>query len=76
MQPRSGVVWLCCRLVAIALTQPLALEPPYAMGAAPPPKKKWLSGQRGFMLELSGTASRVEQPGSTLRVAGDRSWVS
>ena len=28
------LLWLWCRLAAIALIRPLALEPPYAMGVA------------------------------------------
>ena len=28
------LLWLWCRLVAVALIQPLAWEPPYTMGAA------------------------------------------
>ena len=30
----SALLWLWCRLAAIALIRPLAWEPPYAMGAA------------------------------------------
>ena len=30
----STLLWLWCRLVATALIQPLALEPPYAAGVA------------------------------------------
>ena len=33
------LLWLWCGLVAIALIQPLALEPPYAVGAALKKKK-------------------------------------
>ena len=36
------LLWLCCRLAAVALIQPLAWKPPYAAGAAPPPKKSFL----------------------------------
>ena len=28
------LLWLWCRLAAVALNQPLSWEPPYAMGAA------------------------------------------
>ena len=35
-----ALLWLWCRLVAIALIQPLAWEPPYAMGAALKKKDK------------------------------------
>ena len=35
-----GLLWLWCRPAAVALTQPLAWEPPYAMGAALKRKKK------------------------------------
>ena len=34
------LLWLWSRLAAVAWIQPLAQEPPYAMGAAPPQKKK------------------------------------
>ena len=34
------LLWLWCRPVAVALTGPLAWEPPYAMGAALKSKKK------------------------------------
>ena len=41
---RSGsdppLLWLGCRLAAIALTEPLDWEPPYAMGVALKSKKK------------------------------------
>ena len=41
--PRCGsdpeLLWLWCRPAATALTQHLAWEPPYAMGAAPTQKK-------------------------------------
>ena len=33
------LLWLWCRLVVTALTQPLAEEPPYTAGAAPKRKK-------------------------------------
>ena len=29
-----ALLWLWCRLVAVALIRPLAWEPPYAVGAA------------------------------------------
>ena len=29
-----ALLWLCCRLAAVALIRPLAWEPPYATGAA------------------------------------------
>ena len=29
-----ALLWLWCRLAAVALTRPLAWEPPYAVGAA------------------------------------------
>ena len=41
-----AMLWLWCRPEAVALTRPLAWEPPYATGAAlkrtkrPPPQKK------------------------------------
>ena len=34
------LLWLWCRLVAVALIQPLAWEPPYAVGVALKSKKK------------------------------------
>ena len=34
------LLWLCCRLAAAALIQPLAWEPPYAEDAALKKKKK------------------------------------
>ena len=34
------LLWLWCRLAAVALIQPLTWEPPYAMGAALKSKKK------------------------------------
>ena len=35
-----ALLWLWCRLAAIALIQPIAWESPYAMGAAPQKKEK------------------------------------
>ena len=35
-----ALLWLCCRQAAVALIQPLAWEPPYALGAALKKKKK------------------------------------
>ena len=35
-----ALLWLWCRLAAIAPIRPLACEPPYAMGAAPEKTKK------------------------------------
>ena len=37
-----ALLWLRCRLAAIALIQPLAWEPPYAAGMAPKKKKKFV----------------------------------
>ena len=34
------LLWLWCRLAAVALIRPLAWRLPYATGAAPPPKKR------------------------------------
>ena len=34
------LLWLCCRTVALAPIQPLALEPPYAVGVALKKTKK------------------------------------
>ena len=36
----SELLWLWCRLAAVALIGPLAWEPPYAVGAALKSKKK------------------------------------
>ena len=35
-----ALLWLWCRLSAVALIRPLAWEPPYAMGVALKKKKK------------------------------------
>ena len=35
-----ALLWLWCRLAAVALIRPLAWEPPYAVGAALKKKKK------------------------------------
>ena len=35
-----ALLWLWCRLAAIALIGPLAWEPPYAVGVAPKRQKK------------------------------------
>ena len=37
----SGIAWLWCSPAAAALTRPIAWEPPYATGGAPPPTKKF-----------------------------------
>ena len=43
----QALLWVWCRLAAMALIQPLAWEPPYAMGTAlknpknPKPKKQY-----------------------------------
>ena len=45
----SGVAWLWCRLAATTLIQPLAQEPPYAMGVAlKRPKKKKIKSMWAF----------------------------
>ena len=36
----SSLLWLWCRPAAVAPIQPLAWEPPYAVGVNHPPKKK------------------------------------
>ena len=38
LDPR--LLWLCCRLAAVAPIRPLAWEPPYAAGAALKKRKK------------------------------------
>ena len=38
------LLWLWCRLAAVALIRPLAWEPPYALGAVLKKKKKKKSG--------------------------------
>ena len=39
------LLWLWCRLAAVALIKPLAWEPIYAMGAALKKEKKFLKNQ-------------------------------
>ena len=41
-RPSSGLalLWLCCRLAAVAPIRPLAWEPPHASGVALKEKKK------------------------------------
>ena len=41
MQLRPALLWLQYRPAAAALMRPLAWEPPYTPGAAPPQKKKF-----------------------------------
>ena len=37
-----ALLGLWCRLAAVAMIQPLAWEPPYAVGAALKKKKNWI----------------------------------
>ena len=50
-----ALLWLWCRLVATALIQPLAWEPPYAL-SVPLKKKKKMKDQRGKLLIMVKTA--------------------
>ena len=50
-------LWLCVGLAATALIQPLAWEPPYAMGAA-------LQGQKPKKKEFRGSMSPVSSESS------------
>ena len=46
------LLWLCCRLAAVALIRPLAWEPPYALGAALISKKKGIRLQQLGLLQM------------------------
>ena len=46
------LLWLWCRLLAIALIQPLAQEPPYATGVALKKKKKLKIKKKSFSLAV------------------------
>ena len=60
-----ALLWLWCRLAALALIRPLAWEPPYAAGAALKRKKKKKKKKerkkekkrKEFLLRLSGNES-------------------
>ena len=47
----SKLLWLWCRLAAVALIGPLAWEPPYAMGVALKNKKQKKRVREGDLLE-------------------------
>ena len=51
MQFRSGLLWLWCRLAAVAPIPPLAWEPPYATGMALKRLKKKIGAQPVCFLE-------------------------
>ena len=51
----SALLWLWLRLAAIAATQPLAWEPPYAAGAVPPTPKRKKKKDSDFSVFLNAT---------------------
>ena len=55
-----GLLWLWCRLAAIALIQPLAWEPPYATGAAVKKKKKEKRNSLGMCLRATQSFELLE----------------
>ena len=64
------LLWLCCRLAAVAPIGPLAWEPPYAMGEALKRKKK---SEQCLHLELWGLI-RKRQVG-TFRGGGNAAYL-
>ena len=61
-------MWLgSCVAVAAAPIRPLAWEPPYAVGAAPPPQKK-------IMIRSSLVAQWVKDPALSMQRLGFNPW--
>ena len=54
-------LWLRCRLVAVALTQPLIWEPPYATGCSPK-KTKDKKTKQNLLSGVPGMAQWVKNP--------------
>ena len=49
-----ALLWLWCRLAAVALIRPLAWEPPYAMGAALKRQKEKKKEGRVSVIQTQG----------------------
>jgi len=59
-----ALLWLLCRPAAVALIQPLAWKPPYAVGVALKSKKKKKKNLRRFVSPLTWTTDPIMGWGS------------